>query len=109
MAVYLSVETLPCKLHPVSVWRILLTGREAEGWLYVRVVSQVKSESEQNIEGMRFTLTNQLFGGYKHGLMTGERRGEERRGSPVPVPVPALSFLRIGSVDTLPPWACHMI
>jgi hypothetical protein len=34
------------------------------------VTASVRSESEKNIESMRFTLTKELFGGYKHGLAT---------------------------------------
>ena len=40
--------------------------------LAANVVGRVKSQSEEKIESMRFTLTKELFGGYQHGLATSE-------------------------------------
>eukprot|EP01046_Picozoa_sp_COSAG06_P006694 COSAG06_NODE_317_length_17666_cov_51.304548_4_plen_1387_part_00 len=40
--------------------------------LAANVSARVRSQSEEKIESMRFTLTKELFGGYQHGLTTGE-------------------------------------
>lgn len=36
------------------------------------VGAEVRSRAEENVESMRFPLTKELFGGYKHGLATNE-------------------------------------